>query len=367
MSNLAGSHFLAIVAALALSGCTAVVSTRQDPLAARAPKNGFSYFLPKGKVLVTLTWNAQVRSWDVSPTLVYDADVTQRYNLDWKDNFCFDDDISLSEDPSTGLLQAVNANSTDQSVNTSGNFVGAARNLYPLGPTIATVANYAGSGFTPSAYDALARRSPDSVSASSDSYPATAQVVVDASRLEHEAVLVASPAGAPGPRIYAAVKVRLVKKYELGAEFPRDQDLAVPADGKAGGIVVRVPIPYELQVEEILSGDGTFHDSTKPRTTCAIEPRTVMLPDPEHNFLVPIKKRPLVADNVRVGLTNGMVQSLQQIRPSMVGAIIGVPRYLLTAIVPVPFEVKQNQQNVSDSESRIDTTTASSGTASERK
>ena len=365
--------FLLSVGTLALAGCAVISSTRQPDGNAEAPKNGFSYYLPKGKVLVTLTWNPGVRSWDVNPTVVYEPDTNQRFNLDWKDNYCFDDDITVSEDPATGLLETVNAASSDQSVNSVSNFVGSARNVFVLGSSVAPVSAYGQPDFNAEAYGELSRRSPGSIPPSAAYFPATVQLTVDPMNPEHEIVLLASPdpdparKDEPSARVFAAVRVRLAQKYDLGHDFPKGKKAVIPQNGKAVGIAVRVPIPYELTVEEVISTDAAFSDAAKARATCSIAPRIVMLPDATHNFLVPIDKRPLVSDEVRIGLNNGMVQAIQQIRPSMFAAIMGVPKYILTAFVPLPLEIKQNQQNVSDSESRIETTEAAAGTAATKK
>jgi hypothetical protein len=40
-----------------------------------------------------------------------------------------------------------------------------------------------------------------------------------------------------------------------------------------------------------------------------------------------------------------MLQSYERNRPSMVAGVVGIPKAILSALVPIPLDVRQNQAN----------------------
>jgi len=72
-----------------------------------------------------------------------------------------------------------------------------------------------------------------------------------------------------------------------------------------------------------------------------------MLPDVNNkqNYILPINRRYLVQDKTNVTLKDGMIQSIQQVRPSMVAGIVGIPKSILSALVPIPLQIRQSQTN----------------------
>lgn len=350
MAAVKAQVLLCLLSGLMLGGCAAVQTTREGPGAADAPRNGLSYFLPKGHVVVQLTWNPQLGSWNVTPTVLIEADPSERFDLDWSNSILSDKDTTVSVDPATGLLETLDASTPGQNVNTVGALVGAEPNVLRLGTTTAPESSYSGQGFTAEDYLAYAQKSPAEAQ-SAASYPASAQLILSDDAPTEATVLLAAPGHGSG-HLYAAIRARLTRRYDLGADFPRNRKWALPPDGKGGGIVVRLPIPYELSVEETLSPDATFRDSAQ-RRVCAIAPRIVMLPDSQHDFLYRVLGRPLVTDTTRIALTNGMIQSLEQVRPSLLAALIALPKYLVLNVVPVPVEVTQSQQTISNAQSRL--------------
>jgi len=356
---------------LLLAACASVTSVRRAPEAGDSPKNGLSYYLPKAHVLVTLKWNPALRSWDVTPTVVYEADPTERFDLDWTNSILSDKDTTIAVDPATGLLQSINAGYPGQSVNSVGTLIGSAPNVIRLATMIAPVASYDGAAFTRDEYDAYHRQNPGQVAPQASAYAAIAQVMVNGDDRTQAMVLVASPdvpspANGRLPRLYAAIMVSLRKRFEVGTRFPRNRKWAVDAYKSGGGIAVRIPVPYELTVQEVMSDDATFLDSRTPRVTCATAPQTVMLPDFQHDFLYRILGRPLVSDATKVTLSNGMIQSLEQVRPSVLAALLQIPKYLVTNVIPVPVEIDQTQQNISNAQSKISTQAASSTATEDR-
>jgi hypothetical protein len=364
-----GTVFCLLAACGFLAACASVTSVRRAPQAGDAPKNGLAYFLPKAHVLVTVRWNPALRSWDVAPTVVYEADPTERFDLDWSNSILSDKDTTIAVDPATGLLQSINAGYPGQNVNSIGTTIGAAPNLIRLPTMIAPVTSYDGSAFTGEQFQAFARQYPSQVVPQGSAYATTAQVVVNDTDRPEAMVLVTSPdvpGSARSSRLYAAIKVTLRKRFELGANFPRNRKWAIDAYKSGGGIAVRLPVPYELTVQEVLSSDATFQDNQTPRITCATAPQTVMLPDSQHDFLYRILSRPLVSDATKITLSNGMIQSLEQLRPSVLAALLQIPKYLVTNVVPLPIEIDQTQQNISNAQSKVSTQSAGSTATEDR-
>jgi hypothetical protein len=75
----------------------------------------------------------------------------------------------------------------------------------------------------------------------------------------------------------------------------------------------------------------------------------VMLPDIKHDYYFTVVRAPLVTNNTKVALTNGMIQSLEEIRPSILLGVVGIPKTILGALVPIPLQIQQSQQNMVES------------------
>jgi hypothetical protein len=349
-----GRAFLFAFLAALVGGCASVTSTRYGASSAGAPKNGLFYFLPKGRVVVALSWNAVTRTWDVTPTVIYEADPSARFAADWTNSILSDKHTVVTVDPATGLLQSVNATYTGQAVNAVGSLIGAAPNILPLGPSSVAVGTATG-GFTANEADTLARSGQAPAPPGEENrYAASAQIVLSDDQPTAAVVRLASPAG-PGPRQFGIIRATLARRFQLPDDFPQDPKWRLSRDGTGGGIVVRLPIPFELRVSEVISSDGNFGDADRSRRAGAIAPRIIMLPDSRHDFLYRVLSRPLVSDATKVTLINGMIGTVEQERPSLLAALIALPKYVITAAAPIPVDIEQTQQNISNAQSRITT------------
>jgi len=102
---------------------------------------------------------------------------------------------------------------------------------------------------------------------------------------------------------------------------------------------MREPIPYTLHISGYLWTNGP--EKSEPADGSSGTPfmalqQTIMLPDTANNRVLPISRRPLVQDGTKITLSNGMVQSREDIRPSIFYAVLNIPKTILTAIVPIP-------------------------------
>ena len=87
------------------------------------------------------------------------------------------------------------------------------------------------------------------------------------------------------------------------------------------GIIVRAPAPYRIKVTQDgpnLSGE-----------------QTVFLPDPTRIYYLPLDRTPFVKNETKIALVNGVVQSVSVTRPSIILGIVGVPKTILEALLPL--------------------------------
>jgi hypothetical protein len=118
-----------------ITGCTSVVNSVKET---QPPENGtelsgMRYYLPKGKVSVAGTWNNNSKTWDMKIAPVIEPDTANCYVLRRHRNALFDDDVTITVDTATGFLTAVNAITTDQTVNAVGSLISAAASALTFG------------------------------------------------------------------------------------------------------------------------------------------------------------------------------------------------------------------------------------------
>jgi hypothetical protein len=73
--------------------------------------------------------------------------------------------------------------------------------------------------------------------------------------------------------------------------------------------------------------------------------QVLLLPDTKYRYYLQISRRPFVKDTTKITLSNGVVQSVQRVRPSLVQGIIGVPKTIVGAVAPIPLQIRQSQMN----------------------
>src|SRR5213078_3565575 len=80
--------------------------------------------------------------------------------------------------------------------------------------------------------------------------------------------------------------------------------------------------------------------------------QTFMLPDEKRDYFLTTARAPFVTQTTKVALVNGMVQSLQEVRPSLVLGALSIPKTIVGAIAPLPLQMQQSQQNIMESRSK---------------
>lgn len=141
------------------------------------------------------------------------------------------------------------------------------------------------------------------------------------------------PAGAspPVPIVYALFEMKIIPPVAPSAPTTTHGECV-------HGLLVREPVPYVVQVvENVWTNDNNANNpkvSGPIRFTNLIQ--TVLLPDALHDFVLPIHRGSVIQSSTKVTLSNGMVQSREDVRPSSWYGAIQIPKNILTAMVPIP-------------------------------
>lgn len=319
----------AVAAGFIFCGCSSVVNSTLEPRD-HLPKPGqvvsdIPYYLPKGKIIVAGTWNKEARLWDIKITPVIEADPSARYLADRHINILFDDDITISVDPNTGLLQTVNATTTDQSLNAIAGLISTAASALTFG---------AGLGPLPTGGATEQRMMDEFAEIKKGAFFSAFQVVLDDQGASKEAYVV-SPDQETN-KLYAKFNVVLsALDNNPGTDADAHSETNFP------GILVRRMIPFSVRVTaNVYTFDGK---SMSPFTSPS---QTVMLPDAKHDYCIELTRTPLVANTTKVSLVNGIPQTQQRVRPSIFMGIVGVPKTLLGALAPIPLQIRNDQLNL---------------------
>ena len=70
----------------------------------------------------------------------------------------------------------------------------------------------------------------------------------------------------------------------------------------------------------------------------------MLLPDPRQRYLLTVPRGPVVTSETTIDFVNGSMVSRNVKRPSIAYGILGIPKNILSALVPIPGNV-QGAQN----------------------
>jgi hypothetical protein len=386
--------FTAIAALILIfcTGCTSVVNSVK-PISLYQPNNtdyrvldGLPYFLPSSRIHMDIVWSDAESNWIVTLTPAVIPDNAARYLLRPNANALFDDNITLTVD-SNGLLQAVNATTTDKTVSSLADLVKTAGDVITFGAAMVPESPMLGKGppklteVTPE----LRLFHPELRSFHKDYKPYP------------EASLPDGPVSFPDTPELTSPRIKIddQRSYQFTAKFkleiapltlsppikpiPMEPGETFDKIGEINsenatihGIVVRILIPYKIIITETLTMTKITliktvkTETTKPLDTKAGNAETtdsvvtkechrssepipltqnkiLMLPDIKQDYIWPINRRYFVADQTTIGLKDGMITNFQQTKPSMVAGIVGIPKSILDALVPIPTLARNTQ------------------------
>ncbi|MFI5330220.1 MAG: hypothetical protein ACHQ2F_04180 [Desulfobaccales bacterium] len=371
------SFFIAIFTLLFMLviGCTSVV-TSVKPISLYKVGNkdnvksdylvldGIPYFLPKSMIHVDITWNANDLNWTVLLTPVIQPDSDNRFMLRPNSNALFDDNINLSVD-SNGLLQTVNTTTTDKTVSSLADLVAAAGSALTFGAALAPegalmiAPKIAPPEGGPPPPPTLSPLPVYSFHGDFEPDPTGIRFFRKDSNDKKDRIptLYSPPVKAADATTAVSVKADftltitpLIKKEDIqSVDAPRDTpiDRIIEIDSKienVHGIVVRLPVPYQIDVTVQLSENPKSNEKPKYEPSPLMtQSKIIMLPDKANNYVLPISRRYLVSDQTNVTLKDGMIQGIQQSRPSMVAGVVGIPKTILGALLPIPTGIRSTQ------------------------
>jgi hypothetical protein len=340
---------ISTVASLVLygTGCTNIMISQRDSTnsivnvpngGTYANWNGLPYYLPKAKVKIDGTWNKDSKEWDVKISPLIEPEIDHVFNLHSKANVLFDDDVSVSID-TNGLLQTVSATSEDKTVSALGDLIAAAANAMSFGAGLSPQKGLVILGH---------KTYPDKVIPSSSFH-----LVLDpTSKMQDASVWVSAP---PGSGIGTTTQTNQYAYVTVSLQAPpqtitESKEPEVVDDIE--GIVVRVQSAYTVSVTPHIYLGTDLPAVLKQQTDISSEilkgdsmEQKILLPDVRQSYILPIKRRYLVKDVTKVALVNGTVQTYGTTKPSIVAGIVGIPKTLLSALVPIPLQIRTTVLN----------------------
>ena len=138
----------------------------------------------------------------------------------------------------------------------------------------------------------------------------------------------ATPTGTPTPTATATAppvtKTYCIVVRRKDTRDPLEKQKTFPISHISDGIVVRAPAPYLVTITEV--------DTNIERTG----EQLLFLPDTQRDYYLPLDRSPFVKNDTQITLVKGVVQKVTVSRPSIILGILGVPKTILDALVPLP-------------------------------
>jgi hypothetical protein len=270
---------------------------------------GMAYWLPKGSILIDGTWEEE-KDCTIKVGTLIEAETSSRWRLTRNINHLFEDNVVLEVDPATGLLKTVSGSSEDKTAEIVATALETAAKAMTFGagaaPTgVRALGAEAECGCTP-----VNLRAPFHYKMKLPEWLGTRGYC---------RCLRITKAGDETPVV---IEVQVRRMDEPGPPGPIQ--MGHIADGKVlvDGIVVRAPAPYKVTLAQ-------------PGSSNPPDDQMVFLPDPTRIYYLPLDRTPFVKNETKIALVNGVVQSVTTSRPSIILGIVGVPKTILTALVPL--------------------------------
>jgi hypothetical protein len=336
--------FAAGVSAILTAGCGSVVESTEEahPPPSGSEMKGVAYWLPKAAIMIDGKWDKDNSDWTITVTPYIDADTTRHYRLTRKVNHLFEDNVTLEVDATTGLLQTVNATSEDKTAAIVAEGLAIAAKAMSFGAAGAGVA-VTTRGYTKERTPAPAPCGDTVPFEGSFRYIIRSSDLPSDERYTFTRTLVLSPPPTPSPTptptptsapLGSAIGVTadsksITKTYciVVKREDKHDKDeIAKSIPNPTDGIVVRAPAPYRITMTQL---------DMKTNTERVAE-QLIFLPDTQRDYLLPLDRSPFVKNDTQITLVKGVVQKVTVSRPSIILGILGVPKTILDALVPLP-------------------------------
>jgi hypothetical protein len=296
-------YVLAVLLAVALVACGSIVSSKRStpqysPTSPIRVGDAIVYYLPTGVIKVDGVFDKD-KGWIVTVTPDIYADSSQRYELSLNQRYPFFDHTSILTTDEKGLLKTVNGTSTDRTVDAIGSLITAGGQALQFAASLATRA--LDSGTPPPFHITLNPFDPNKQEVRASGFVISVTQPADMTQA-------------------------------------KSQDEVSSREDSYPGIMTRLLAVFTVKV--------------KPASGEACQ-TTVSLPDRRQRYLLSVPRGPLVTSETTVDFVNGMMVTRNMKRPSLAYGIIGIPKTILSALVPIPGNVQtaentriQNQINL---------------------
>lgn len=284
-----------------LTNCSALQTTEAtttDPVRAHAVLGNY-YYLPRGKVKVTGAKGSD-NTFVVTISSVMEPDPQHRYFLSHHTNTLYDDDFKI-EVNDKGLLATVNLTVEDKTPAIIGDIAGMVANVLKLAAGMDTNRSLG----------------------AEDGEPKPFSVVFDP--FDPRDVQKAND---------VLSKANFILDEPTSATLTHPNTAFAKKDGlrSVDGVIFHPPVPVTISLHP-----------TKYSTQ--ITEGSLMLPDKHSILAFDLRRSPFIKRTSELTFTDGMLKSSHVIKPSQIAGVLGIPKAILTAIVPLPLELKQTQIN----------------------
>jgi hypothetical protein len=302
---------------LTLSSCS-TVTTRMGNVDTKGAVSGMFYHLPQGRLRIKGDYaDAKNPQGDFVITIstIYSASET-RYFLQHKTNPFYDDDFKFQVN-SKQLLETVNVVAEDKTADVLGDLAGIAAGAMKFS------AGLLPSDFQPAVADAPPVRLPFD-------YTFKIQELDEINRKLQDKGFAIDPINAN------AITGAQFGTYKFTETKKKNVSSITPADG----VVFRPVLPYDITITDLPYAKKLKREVEIIRATS-----TVFLPDESKQLLLSVQRSPFIKRTDNLVFSDGILTKLEGTRPSPVVGFLQIPKKILTAIVPLPLEIRQTQVN----------------------
>lgn len=307
-----------------LTACGSIVSSSST----NPNTSGVAYMLPKALLPVELTEQAGVLMLAVKDPLLI-GDETKRYVLERSSNPFSSDNVQVTVDPNTSLLQAVKVDSTDQSLSTVVKLVSS---LKAEAADVGATSNLVFRALLDP--DHLNPKFNEDLMAAAGKYLDNRQAIACASPESSDCKAVR--------KLIATVSDRSLK-VELSSAVGK-VDSSASDGGKAQSVSCSPGLCYRQNQPYVLTLTGPNGESN---TVMAL------LPNGSPTYILPVERWAFVKSTHDIKLKDGILQSVTTDRPSSALAVAGAPVDAAKAVFGAISEVLQLKIDLSGKETAL--------------
>jgi len=331
------TYFVVMLGVVALlTSCTtiATISGPVDHPKKLGQVRGIFYYLPQGLIRIKGDYADPEKpdgDFVIAVSYSYAADPRYRYYLEPGTNPFYDDEFKIHTNEK-GLLQTVNSIAEDKTADILGDIA-----------SIAGSAIKFGAGFPPKARN-LAADAKDRLRRQPFDYTFALNEVDE---IKRELVTKGFDLKIPKEKTQGANASAFHFPYETTASTKNQR--AAATREVASGIVFRPVGAYAVIITDApfaaQFGEGPI---IRHRTN-------VLIPESDKKLLLTLGRTPFIKRTDNLVFTDGVLTQVEGTRPSAVVGFLQIPKKILTAIVPLPLEIRQTQIDNIEAQRKLET------------